>query len=158
MTVLELGITAPVAVPRTPVGRFVHYLRSEKALPQLIRFACVGTTSNIAYFLLFLALYNLGTQPANVAGWFVSTVLANELHRRLSFHATARVGWLSAQWEAGGLAVLGLGISALGLAGLGVLFPDANAVVQGGFVIAMTALVGLLRFVALRGLWFRARR
>jgi hypothetical protein len=48
----------------------------------------------------------------------LSSILANELHRRLTFHATGRVGWLTAQWEGGGLAATGLVASGVALATL----------------------------------------
>lgn len=138
--------------------RLLRYLRGDRAFPQLIRFALVGGLSNISYVLLFLSLAGAGTLPANVAGSVVSTVLANELHRRLTFHAAERVGWFTAQWEGGGLALLGLGISTAALAALEVLAPTMAQPVQAAGVLAISAAVGGLRFLALRGLVFRPLR
>ncbi|MGW0004998.1 GtrA family protein [Nocardia grenadensis] len=138
--------------------RLVQYLRGDHAFPQLIRFALVGGLSNIAYVLLFLSLTGAGTLLANVAGSVVSTVFANELHRRLTFHAAERVGWFTAQWEGGGLALLGLGISTAALAAVGVLAPTLNEPTQAAAVLAISAAVGGLRFLALRGLVFRPLR
>lgn len=135
--------------------RLLRYLRGDRAFPQLIRFALVGGLSNISYVLLFLTLAGVGTLAANVAGSVVSTVLANELHRRLTFHAAERVGWFTAQWEGGGLALLGLGISTAALASLEILSPTLNEPAQAGAVLAISAGVGGLRFLALRGLVFR---
>jgi putative flippase GtrA len=134
--------------------RLLRYLRGDRPFPQLIRFALVGGLSNISYLLLFLSLTGAGTLLANVAGSVVSTVLANELHRRLTFHAAERVGWFTAQWEGGGLALLGLGISTAALAALEVLAPTLNEPAQAGAVLAISAAVGVLRFLALRGLVF----
>lgn len=140
----------PVAWQR----RLLRYLRGDRAFPQLIRFALVGGLSNISYVLLFLSLTGAGTLLANVAGSVVSTILANELHRRLTFHAAERVGWFTAQWEGGGLALLGLGISTAALAALEVLAPTMTEPAQAAAVLAISAAVGGLRFLALRGLVF----
>ncbi|MFI1459495.1 GtrA family protein [Nocardia carnea] len=140
----------PVAWQR----RLLRYLRGDRAFPQLIRFALVGGLSNISYVLLFLSLTGAGTLLANVAGSVVSTILANELHRRLTFHAAERVGWFTAQWEGGGLALLGLGISTAALAALEVLAPTMAEPAQAAAVLAISAAVGGLRFLALRGLVF----
>lgn len=134
--------------------RLLRYLRGDRAFPQLIRFALVGGLSNISYVLLFLSLTGAGTLLANVAGSLVSTVLANEMHRRLTFHAAERVGWFTAQWEGGGLALLGLGISTAALAAVGVLAPTMAEPAQAAAVLAISAAVGGLRFLALRGLVF----
>jgi hypothetical protein len=77
-------------------------------------------------------------------------MLANELHRRLTFHAGARVSWFTAQWEGGGLAVIGLMATSLALAGFHGLVGDVSALAQIGLVTAVTGAIGLVRFVALR--------
>ncbi|MGW5310098.1 GtrA family protein [Nocardia thailandica] len=129
------------------------YLRGDRALPQLIRFALVGGTSNIAYVLLFFAVAGIGPLVANVVGSLVSTVIANELHRQLTFHATDRIGWFTAQWEGGGLALVGLGFTTAGLAGLETWAPTLGDTAQAAAILAITAAVGLMRFLALRGLF-----
>ncbi|ONM49328.1 GtrA family protein [Nocardia donostiensis] len=135
-------------------GRVLHYLRGDRAFAQLIRFALVGGSSNIAYVLLFLLLAGVGPLPANIAGSLVSTALANELHRRLTFHAAGRVSWFTAQWEGGGLALLGLCVTTTALAALEFLAPGLGQGGQAGAILAITAAVGGLRFLALRGLVF----
>lgn len=132
----------------------LRYLRGDHALPQLIRFALVGGTSNIAYVLLFLTMTAAGPLAANIVGSVISTVLANELHRRLTFHAAARIGWFTAQWEGGGLALVGLGISTAALAALEFWAPGLGELTQAAAILAITAAVGGLRFLALRGLVF----
>src|SRR4051794_17982177 len=79
-------------------------LHGDDAGAEFVRFVTVGVTSSFVYFALFLALRGLGAVPANIVAFVVSSVLANELHRRVTFHAGGRVGWLAAQSEAGGLA------------------------------------------------------
>jgi len=137
---------------RQALARLGVYLRGDRWFAQLIRFALVGGLSNIGYFLLFLACYGGGPQLANLTGSVVSTALANELHRRLTFHASDRVGWLTAQLEGGGLALVGLGITAGALAVLDSLAPGLSDISEGIAVIVVTAGVGTLRFLTLR-LW-----
>ncbi|CAM2778752.1 GtrA family protein [Prescottella defluvii] len=124
---------------------------------QLTRFALVGGSSNVLYALSFLALDAYGTLMANAVGVATSTVLANELHRRRTFRAADRVPWFAAQWEGGALALLGLVISSLVLAMLHFFFPDVSGLVSIALVIAVSGVVGGLRFIALRG-WVFGRR
>ncbi|MEV6323544.1 GtrA family protein [Nocardia sp. NPDC051787] len=172
MTVLELPRPAGVSAtslftpwvspyPALPnaeaAARFeqpIRYLRSDRAFAQLIRFALAGGSSNVAYVLLFFAMHGVGPLIANVAGSVVSTMIANELHRQLTFHAAGRVGWFTAQWEGGGLALVGLGITTAALAALGVWAPGLGDTAQAAAILAITAAVGGLRFLALRGLVF----
>lgn len=142
---------SPLVVRRL-ASRFADYLRGDHWLSQLVRFALVGGFSNIGYFLLFLACYSGGPQLANLTGSIVSTALANELHRRLTFHAADRVGWLAAQLEGGGLALAGLAITSGALAVLDIAAPGLDDVAEAIAVIGITAGVGTLRFLTLR-LW-----
>ncbi|MET9486610.1 GtrA family protein [Nocardia sp. NPDC006630] len=136
------------------LARVSQYLRGDHAFAQLIRFALVGGSSNIAYVLLFMAMNGIGPMVANIAGSIVSTMIANELHRRLTFHAAGRVGWFSAQWEGGALAMIGLLISTAALAGLEFWAPGLGEIAQATAMIAVMAVVGGLRFLALRGFVF----
>lgn len=136
--------------------RMKSRMLGESVLAQFTRFVIVGVSSNGVYALLFVALASLGSFTANLAGVAASTVLANELHRRHTFHAAGRVGWFQTQWEAGGLALIGLGLSTASLAAMHVLFPGAAAYTQVVVVIAVSGLFGAARFLALRGWVFRA--
>ncbi|WP_255675140.1 GtrA family protein [Nocardia rosealba] len=136
------------------IQRDVGYLRGDRVLPQLIRFSLVGGSSNIAYVALFFALHRVGPLIANIVGSVVSTIIANELHRQLTFHAAERVGWFTAQWEGGGLALLGLAITTAALAALGVWAPGLGDIAQALAVLTITAIVGGIRFLALRDLVF----
>lgn len=131
-------------------------LLGESALAQFARFAFVGTSSNVVYAAVFVAFTAVGSFTANIAGVVASTVLANELHRRHTFHAAARVGWFQAQWEAGGLALIGLGLSTAALAAVHILFPGSSSLVQAVVVIGVSGAFGALRFLALRGWVFGA--
>ncbi|MFI6043916.1 GtrA family protein [Nocardia sp. NPDC051321] len=135
-------------------ARALRYLRGDHAFAQLIRFALVGGASNIAYVLLFMAMSGVGSLVANAAGSIVSTVIANELHRRLTFRAAGRVGWFTAQWEGGGLALIGLLVSTAALGGLAFWAPGLGEIAQAVAVLAIMAAVGGMRFVALRGFVF----
>ncbi len=154
---LSIGTDAYPALRTAALERAARvqgFLRGDHALAQLIRFAVVGGMSNIAYALLFMAMNGIGPLVANIAGSIVSTVIANELHRQLTFQAAGRVGWFKAQWEGGGLALIGLLISTAALAGLGFWAPGLGELAQAGAVIAIMAAVGGARFVALRGFVF----
>ncbi|WP_280234281.1 GtrA family protein [Nocardia cyriacigeorgica] len=143
-------------MPRTEAFRRAgvrQFLLGDHAFAQLLRFALVGGASNIAYLLLFLACAGCGPLVANVVGSIVSTMIANELHRRLTFRATGRVGWFTAQWEGGGLALIGLAVSTATLAGLEFMAPGLGEITRAGAVLAVMAAVGGLRFLALRGLF-----
>ena len=76
-------------------------------------------------------------------------MLANELHRRLTFHAEDRVSWLSAQLEAGGVSLLGLLATSAALGWLDATV-GSRPVLQIALVVTVTAGIGLMRFVALR--------
>jgi putative flippase GtrA len=132
------------------LGRVRDQLRGEAGPAQLARFALVGAISTALYGLVFLAAGRAGDQAANLAGAIASTMLANELHRRLTFRAGARVSWFTAQWEGGGLAVVGLATTSLTLAGFSALAGEVSPLVQIGLVTAVTGMIGLVRFVALR--------
>ncbi|MGI8626900.1 MAG: GtrA family protein [Geodermatophilaceae bacterium] len=98
-----------------------------------------------------------GDLGANLGAAVASTLLANELHRRLTFHASAGVGWLRAQVQGGGLAVVGLVASSLALVALDGAFPSAGWLVQVLMVGGINGAIGLVRFVALRA-WVIHRR
>ena len=134
-----------------PVLHKAQGLLEGDAVPaQLGRFALTGGLSTLVQLLLFSILSPAGTLLANAVAWSASTALANELHRRRTFHADARVSWLAAQWEGGGLAVIGLAMTTGALAGLSVVVPDAPVVLPALLVLTVNVTVGALRFLALR--------
>ena len=126
-------------------------LHGDDPAAQLVRFVTVGVISSLVYFSVFLLLRPLGSQLANLSGAVLSSILANELHRRLTFHAHERIGWWTAQWEGGGLAAVGLMATATALAVLDPVVSDAWWA-QLLLIGAVTGAVGLARFVFLR-LW-----
>jgi putative flippase GtrA len=126
------------------------HLRGDDTLGQLTRYVVVGALSTLLYGLVFVAVDLAGDQVANLAGAIASTLLANELHRRLTFHAGTQVTWFTAQWEGGGLAAIGLVATSLALAGFRATFGEVSPLVQIGLVTAVTGAIGLVRFVALR--------
>ena len=125
-------------------------VRRDDTLGQFIRFVLVGGSSTAVYALLFLSLQGLGYLPAHVVATVASSVMANELHRRLTFRADERVGWLAAQIEAGGVSLFGLVATSVALGWLDSAAGDAPAVLQIALVATVTGLIGLMRFVALR--------
>ncbi|WP_409333095.1 GtrA family protein [Trujillonella humicola] len=149
-----MAATAPTTRPAdggpAPRPRLVGWLAGDLPSAQLVRFALVGGSANLVYAGLFLVLAGLGEQRANLVGVLVSTALANELHRRLSFRAGDRVGWATAQWTGGGLAVVGLGTSGVTLAALAAGPAPADPLVSVLAVCAVSGAVGLARFAGLR--------
>jgi putative flippase GtrA len=157
-------VTCPSLLRRTALGEaheaghvasagvsgFRTRLHQDDAGAQFARFVVVGGVSSALYALVFIALEGVGTQPANLAGAIASTLLANELHRRLTFHAGEQVSWFTAQWEGGGLAGIGLVATSLALAGVHGLIGDVGTGAQLGLIAAVTGAIGLVRFVALR--------
>ena len=122
-------------------------------LAQFARFVLVGGTTTVIYAALFLSLSRvagLAYLPAHVAATTVTTVLANEMHRRLTFRAEDRVSWAAAQWEAGGVSVVGLVATSSALEWLDSVTGTAHPLVQVAVVATVTAAIGCLRFVALR--------
>ena len=135
---------------RSAIQRFHRRLRADDGLAQFGRFVLVGGASTLLYGVLYLALGGLGYLPAHVAGTVASTLLANELHRQLTFRAEDRVSWLSAQIEAGGVALVGLLVSGAALGWLNSSAGSAPVAVQITLVAAVTGAIGLVRFAALR--------
>jgi putative flippase GtrA len=134
---------------RAGVRRFAARLQRDDGQAQFGRFVLVGGASTLLYGVLYLALGDLGYLPAHVAATVASTVLANELHRQLTFRAEDRVDWLSAQLEAGGVALVGLLASGVALGWLNS-SADSPVALQVLLVATVTGLIGLVRFVALR--------
>ncbi|MGY1711662.1 GtrA family protein [Geodermatophilus sp. SYSU D00758] len=138
-----------------PAEWVVEQVRGGGTLGQFLRFVLVGGSTTVVYAALFVALGWLGYLPAHVSATVVSTILANELHRRLTFRADERVHWFTAQWEAGGVTVVGLMATSAALGWLDSHAGEASVVTQVTLVVCVTAAIGLMRFVALRWL-FRA--
>ena len=125
-------------------------LRRDDVLAQFGRFVFVGGASTVVYGVLFVSLGALGYLTAHVAATVASSVLANELHRRLTFRAEDRVNWLSAQIEAGGVTLIGLLATSVALGWLNTSVGSAHVLLQITLVATVTAAIGLVRFVALR--------
>jgi putative flippase GtrA len=131
--------------------RGAERVRRDDGTGQFARFVLVGGLSSAVYALLFAVLTDpVGSVAANVLGSVASSVLANELHRRLTFHAGERIDWLTAQWEGGALAAAGIVATSAALAWLTSVVGSPGVVVQLLLVGAVTGAIGMLRFVALR--------
>lgn len=128
-------------------------LRGDDALGQFTRFVLVGGSTSALYALLFITLHDLGEQPANWIGSVITSVMANEMHRRLTFHAGERVSFLTAQVEGGALSIAGLVSTSVALAWLAAASDTDDPLVQFGLVVLVTATIGTLRFIALRWLF-----
>ena len=135
---------------RTAGTRLTERLRGDGARAQFARFVLVGGISSLLYALVYVLLDGFGDQPANVVGAIASSVLANELHRRLTFHAGERVSWFAAQWEGGGLALAGMVATALALGWFDSVAGDDGSLADLAVVAVVTGAIGLVRFAALR--------
>src|SRR4051795_5361040 len=149
------GVDGTTAV-RSTSRRVLDRLRRDDGTAQFGRFVLVGGISSLLYALVFLACRGLGDQPANIIGAVLSSMLANELHRRLTFHADGRISWFTAQWEGGGLALVGILATGLALGWLDDATGVNGSAVRLLLVGVVTGAIGLVRFVALR--WFFAPR
>ncbi|WP_345771917.1 GtrA family protein [Geodermatophilus sabuli] len=136
-------------------GTVAARVRGEDTLGQFARFVLVGGATTLVYAALFVALTALGYLPAHLIATAASTALANELHRRLTFRAGERVHWFTAQWEAGGITVIGLFATSAALGVLDSTVDSVSVVIQVALVVTVTGLIGLMRFIALRWI-FRA--
>ncbi|MQA34080.1 GtrA family protein [Modestobacter roseus] len=142
---------------RRATERLVCRVSSDDGPGQFLRFVAVGGLANLLYALLFLLSAGAGAQAANLVGALASSVVANELHRRLTFRAGQRVSWHAAQWEGGGLALAGMATTSVALGWVGALAPEASPVIGLATIGLVTGAIGLVRFAALR--WaFGARR
>ncbi len=125
-------------------------LRQDDVLAQFTRFLLVGGSTTLVYALLFIPFQGLGYLGAHLIATVASTVLANEMHRRLTFHAEDRVGWFTAQWEASTVAALGLVATSATLGWINTTAAEGQIGLQITAVVTVTAIIGLLRFIALR--------
>src|SRR3954469_2259026 len=146
----EVAMTPTSALVRVAGSGLAERLRRDAAAAQFARFVLVGGVSSALYALLFVLLDGLGDQPANIAGAIASSMLANELHRRLTFHAGERVSWFAAQWEGGGLALVGMLATGVALGWFDSITGGDSSMADLAVVALVTGAIGLIRFVALR--------
>lgn len=156
MTTTAAPLGLPVlAVGDELVGRGRALLLDASPRAQLARYALVGAVTSALYALVFLALETTSSLGATVLAAVVSTVVANELHRRLTFRAAGAVGFVAGQLESGGPALAAIALSALATTALGHVVTDPSTTLRIAVVLAVTAAVGLAKFAVLRGLVFR---
>ncbi|MDT0274736.1 GtrA family protein [Blastococcus goldschmidtiae] len=151
---------AEETVPEAPAAsrwtvRLAERLRQDDTLAQFARFVLVGGSTTLVYALLFIPFEGLGYLVAHLIATAASTVLANEMHRRLTFHAEDRVGWFTAQWEASTVAAIGLVATSATLGWVNTTAAEAPVALQITAVVTVTAIIGLLRFIALRWIFRR---
>lgn len=151
------SLLRPLA-PADHLGELSAWARGDDGWAQFLRFVLVGGTSTGFYALLYISLSGsgLGYLPAHLVATVVSTIVVNETHRRLTFRAADRVTWWTAQWEAGGVAIVGLVSTSAALTWLDSATGAAPILVQIALVATVTAVIGTMRFVALHWI-FRPR-
>lgn len=140
---------APAAV------RLRHTVRRwSRGGAELFRYAAVGIVCTILYSTLFWLFHGLGSVRSNVLSSAVSTVVGTELHRRVTFRRSQRVGFFTAQWQSFGLALLGLAATSAVLAGVDALFGHSTTWEQLLLVNGTSALIGIARYLAMSRLVF----
>lgn len=148
--VVDEGAPAHSAADGTSESTLAEWLRSDAALAQFSRFVLVGGLSSAVYTVLFVLFNGVGNQPANIIAATFSSILANELHRRATFRAEDRVHWFTAQWEAGGVSLIGMVATTLALGWLEATVGDTSVLLELALVGSVFGAIGLLRFLALR--------
>ena len=127
---------------------------------QLLRFACVGIASTVAFVLLYLALRGMGVpaQAANLICQFVTAVLNTTVNRRVTFgiRGTADAGRHQVQ----GLIAFGAGlaVTSAALAILHAVSPRPARVVEVTVLVAATLVATVVRFILYRFWVFRPRQ
>ena len=147
-----LGEPSPETAPEddSSASWVVTRLRADDTLAQFARFVLVGAATTVVYAIFFVSLHGSGYLPAHLVATAISTVLANELHRRLTFRAGERVSWFAAQWEGGALALAGMVATSLALSWFNSSVHEPAVVAEVLVIAAVTATIGVLRFLALR--------
>lgn len=152
------ALAQPVADTPPPASwseRAAARLRQDDTLAQFARFVLVGGSTTLLYALLFIPFQGLGYLTAHLIATVASTLLANEMHRRLTFHAEDRVGWFTAQVEASTVAAIGLVATSVTLGWVKTTAAEDNVTLQITAVVTVTAIIGLMRFIALRWIFRR---
>jgi len=127
---------------------------------QVVRFACVGVASTVAFVLLYLGLRGLGVpaQAANLVCQLVTAVANTTANRRLTFgiRGTANAGRHQIQ----GLIAFGAGlaVTAAALAGLHAVTARPARIVEVIVLVAATLVATVVRFILYRFWVFRPRQ
>ena len=117
------------------------------------RFVVAGLLGNVAHAVVFLLLGALTASPAtfnNVVAVVVSTLVANELHRRFTFRGARSTSWFKGHGVGGAAAAVGLVLSTAALSAWHHVVPGASEASALVVVYTVTGLVGLTNFLALR--------
>ncbi|WP_337059727.1 GtrA family protein [Kineococcus sp. G2] len=148
-----LTATRPTATRVTPPPAPLEPAPARRAARTLPRFVAAGLTGNAAHAVVFLMLGAWTALPVaavNVSATVVSTLVANEMHRRFTFPGGAGTPWFRGHGVGGAAAVLGVVLSTSALTAWHHLVPGASALSGLLLVHAVTGLVGLANFLALR--------
>lgn len=127
---------------------------------QLLRFACVGVASTVAFTLLYLALRGMGVtaQAANAVSQLVTAVANTAANRRVTFgiRGSAQAGRHQFQ----GLIAFGAGlaVTSAALAGLHAVSARPARIVEVSVLVTATLVATLVRFALYKHWVFRSRR
>lgn len=126
----------------------------------MLRFACVGVASTVAFTLLYLALRGMGVtaQAANAVSQLVTAVANTAANRRVTFgiRGSAHAGRHQVQ----GLIAFGAGlvVTSAALAALHAVSARPARIIEVSVLIAATLVATLARFALYKYWVFRSRR
>jgi putative flippase GtrA len=150
----------PLAEIRAQLGR--HPLRPTDAdvnpglLRQLVRFACIGALSTLAYLVLFsLARGSMGAQVANLFALLVTAIANTSANRRLTFGISGRAKAATQQAQGLVVFVLGLILTSGSLAVLHAATHHPHPLLELVTLVGANLAATVLRFVLLRRWVFR---
>jgi putative flippase GtrA len=118
---------------------------------QVLRFACIGLMSTLAYVLLYLLMRTgLPAQNANALALLATAIGNTAANRRWTFAMSGSEGVLRQHAQGLAVFVAALLITALSLAGLHAADPHASRATEAAVLVVANLAATAMRFVALR--------
>jgi putative flippase GtrA len=123
---------------------------------QLVRFACIGVLSTLAYLVLFtVARGSMGAQMANLFALLVTAIANTAANRRLTFGISGRAKAATQQAQGLVVFVLGLILTSGSLAVLHATSDHPHPLLELFTLVGANLAATVLRFVLLRRWVFR---
>lgn len=150
--VMTLASLVRTGDPATATGLVDRRAAAPAWVGQLLRFGVVGGGASVLQLATYAFLADsIGSQPANIVSWLVSTLAATELHRRFSFGGS-RSGTESDHVIGMVTSLVTLLLSAVALTALN----DPSGTAGLLALVLVNGVVGGMRFVVLR--WWMVGR
>ncbi|MBS1692004.1 MAG: bifunctional glycosyltransferase family 2/GtrA family protein [Actinobacteria bacterium] len=155
-----------LATGALPVGELRRSLGRDPLVPgvphgmvgQMVRFGMVGVASTVGYALLYLVLHSaMGAQAANFTALLLTAIANTAANRAYTFGVRGRAG--VARHQVHGLAVFAvcLAITSGSLVALHGVDPQVGKTTELGVLVVANLVATLIRFVALRRVFFGRR-